>query len=64
MDLQKIREEYDQNYQQIIDTIDRMGGETKIKYHRKRRTPLYQKLKELQRREHYLDRLESKLQAH
>ncbi len=64
MDLQKIREEYDQNYQEIIATIDRMGGETKIKYHRKRRTPLYLKLKELQRREHYLDRLESKLQTH
>ena len=64
MELQKIREEYDQNYQQIIDTIDQMGGETKIKYHRKLRTPLYQKLKQLQQREHYLDRLESKLQEH
>ena len=62
MDLQKIRQDYDQNYQKILDTIDRMGGEKKIKYHRKRRTTLYQKLKQLQQREHYLDRLETKLQ--
>jgi hypothetical protein len=59
MELQKIRREYDQNYQKIIEIITQMGGETKIKVHRKLKTPLYQKLKELQRREHYLDRLES-----
>jgi hypothetical protein len=60
MELQKIRREYDQNYQKIIEIINQMGGETKIKFHRKSKTPLYQKLKELQRREHYLDNLESK----
>ncbi len=61
MNLQQIRKEYDQVYQQIVDIIKQMGGEHNIKFHRQQRSPLYRKLKELQRREHYLDALENRL---
>lgn len=60
MRLQEIRKKYDQNYDEMVETISKMGGEKKIKDHRKKQTPLYHKLKELQRREHQLDSLENR----
>jgi len=38
-----------------------MGGDSNIKFHRKNRTPLYQLLKQLQKKEHYLNELETRL---
>ena len=61
MNLQQIRKEYDRVYQQIVDVIKQMGGEQNIKYHRQQKSPLYRKLKELQRKEHYLDALENRI---
>lgn len=64
MQLEKIREEYEQNYQQMIETIEKMGGNARIKIHRKMQTPLYRKLKKLQKLEHYLDDLETGVRKH
>lgn len=61
MTLHKIRRAYDENYNKIIHTIQKMGGESNIKTHRKRGTALYRSLKQLQKKEHYLDNLESRL---
>ena len=61
MTLHRIRKAYDENYDKIIHTIQRMGGDSNIKTHRKNRTPLYQLLKQLQKKEHYLNELESRL---
>jgi hypothetical protein len=60
MQLQKIRKAYDQNYAALVKIIQEMGGEENIKYHRKRKSPLYRKLIKLQRNEHKLDSLESR----
>lgn len=59
--LYNIRKEYEDNYRQMLEVIRQMGGDGQIKFHRKNRTPLYRKLKELQRKEHYLDKLENRL---
>jgi len=61
MTLQKIREAYDRNYQEMLKIIDQMGGELNIQIHRSKQTSLYLKLRKLQRREHQLDRLESQM---
>jgi hypothetical protein len=61
MTLHKIRKAYDENYNKILHTIQKMGGDSNIKTHRKKGTTLYQSLKRLQQREHYLDKLESRL---
>jgi hypothetical protein len=61
MTLQKIREAYDRNYQEMLKVIDQMGGELNIQIHRSKRTTLYLKLQKLQRREHQLDRMESQI---
>ena len=60
MQLQKIRKAYEQNYAALVKIIQEMGGEEKIKYHRRTKSPLYRKLKKLQRKEHQLDSLESR----
>lgn len=61
MTLNKIRKAYDDNYDKILRTIQKMGGDCNIKNHRKKRTALYQLLKQLQKKEHYLNELESRL---
>lgn len=61
MTLHKIRSSYDDNYLKLQQIIQKMGGDDKIKVHRKKRTPLYKALKQLQKREHYLNELESRL---
>jgi len=61
MTLHRIRKAYDENYNKILHTIQKMGGDSNIKTHRKKRTALYHSLKQLQKKEHYLDRLESRL---
>lgn len=63
MQLNDIRKAYEKNYHEMSELIARMGGDDQIKFHRKNRTPLYRKLKELQRREHYLDEMENRLRA-
>ncbi len=57
----EIRKAYDENYRQMLEVIRQMGGDDKIKLHRKRNTSLYRKLRQLQKREHYLDQLENRL---
>ncbi len=57
----EIRKAYELNYKKMLEIIQQMGGDRQIKYHRKQNTPLYRKLKALQRREHYLDQLECRL---
>lgn len=59
--LNQVRTAYETNYKAILDTIDAMGGDDHIKFHRKRRSQLFAKLKELQKREHYLDELENRM---
>ncbi len=59
--LRQVRLEYEENYRKMIEVINRMGGDSRIKDHRKKRSPLYRKLRELQRREHYLNELETRL---
>jgi polyhydroxyalkanoate synthesis regulator protein len=59
MNLEKIRQAYDQNYQEMLEIIQKMGGDKQIKYHRKNNTPLFQKLRKLQKIEHRLDNMES-----
>ena len=61
MTLHKIRKAYDENYDKILQTIQKMGGDGNIKIHKQKRTPLYQSLKQLQKKEHYLDELENRL---
>jgi hypothetical protein len=45
----------------MTEVISKMGGDQEIKIHRKKQSPLFRKLKELQRHEHYLDELENRL---
>lgn len=59
--LNEIRKAYDENYQKMTEVISKMGGDQEIKIHRKKQSPLFRKLKELQRHEHYLDELENRL---
>lgn len=59
--LNEIRKAYDENYRKMIEIIEKMGGDQEIKTHRKIQSPLYRKLKELQRYEHHLDSLENRL---
>ncbi len=59
--LNEIRKAYDDNYRKMIEVIEKMGGDQEIKSHRKVQSPLYRKLKELQRYEHQLDSLENRL---
>lgn len=61
MRLKKIRDEYDQNYQRLIELIEKMGGEKNIPFHREERSELYRQLRLLQRREHQLDAIENRL---
>ena len=61
MTLNSIRKAYDDNYLKMIKIIQKMGGENKIKFHRKKRTTLYQTLRQLQKKEHYLNELESRM---
>ena len=58
--LSEIRRAYDENYRKMVEIIQQMGGDQQIKLHRKLNTPLYRKLRELQRREHFLDKLENR----
>jgi len=61
MTLREIREAYDQNYREILQIIMEMGGETNIAFHRKRKTRLFVKLRNLQRIEHRLSNLEDSI---
>ena len=61
MTIREIREAYDKNYQEILRVITEMGGDANISYHRKKRTRLYLKLRNLQRIEHRLSHLEEAL---
>lgn len=63
MTLNEIRKAYDENYQNMLEVIRRMGGDGQIKFHRKNRTPLYQKLILLQKKEHKLTELENRLRV-
>jgi len=63
MTLNEIRKAYDENYQNMLEVIRRMGGDGQIKFHRKNRTPLYQKLIMLQKKEHKLTELENRLRV-
>jgi hypothetical protein len=58
MTLKEIREAYEKNYQEILTVILEMGGEGNIVYHKKKNTPEYQKLRQLQRTEHWLTKME------
>lgn len=61
MTLHSIRKAYEDNYHKMLQTIQKMGGDTQIKSHQKKKTPLYQALKKFQKREHYLNELETRL---
>jgi hypothetical protein len=61
MNLREIREAYEQNYLEIQAIIAEMGGEGNILFHRKERSPLYRRLRELQKAEHRLNQLEEAL---
>jgi len=61
MTLKEIREAYDQNYHEMLKVIYAMGGDDQIRKHRHLKTPLYQRLRMLQRREHQLANLEDRL---
>jgi hypothetical protein len=61
MTLNEIRKAYDENYQNMQEVIRRMGGDGQIKFHRKNKTPLYQKLIMLQKKEHRLTELENQM---
>ena len=58
MTLREIREAYETNYQEILTIIMEMGGEGNIVYHKKKNTPQYQKLRQLQKAEHWLTKME------
>lgn len=57
----QIRQAYDDNYAQIMNVIQQMGGDQNIKFHRKKRSSLFYKLQELQQKEHYLDEMENQI---
>ncbi|RMF60268.1 MAG: hypothetical protein D6748_04510 [Calditrichaeota bacterium] len=59
--LRQIRKAYEENYQKMQEIIQQMGGDQYIKEHRKSQSPLYRKLRELQRKEHMLDEMETRL---
>jgi len=59
--LYAIRKAYEENYQKMQEIIQQMGGDKAIKIHRRHQSTLYRKLRELQKREHYLDQLENRL---
>jgi hypothetical protein len=61
MTLHRIRQTYDENYSKMLQIIQKMGGENKIKFHRENRTSLFRTLRQLQKKEHYLNELESRL---
>lgn len=61
MTLHKIRKSYDENYRKMLQTIRKMGGDDKIRFHRQKRTSLYKSLRQLQKKEHYLNQLEDRL---
>ncbi len=61
--LREIRRAYEENYRQMLEVIQQMGGDAQIKFHRSHKTALYRRLKELQRHEHYLDQLENRIRA-
>lgn len=63
MQLVQVRREYDQNYREMLRIIQEMGGDENILHHKKIRSPLYFKLRKLQKREHQLDALENKLRS-
>lgn len=63
MQLIQIRRQYDQNYREMIRIIEEMGGDENIPLHKKSRSPLYLKLKKLQKREHQLDNLENNIRT-
>jgi hypothetical protein len=60
MTLLKIRKAYEQNYNEMLAIIDKIGGDKQIKYHRKRNSTLFRQLKNLQKIEHRLDTIESR----
>lgn len=57
--LLEIRKEYERNYEEICRIIEKMGGDQFIAIHRKLNTDLFRQLRQLQKREHYLDALEN-----
>ncbi len=59
MNLLEIRKAYDKNYKEMTEIIEKMGGDKQIKQHRQNNTILFRKLKNLQKKEHRLDTLES-----
>lgn len=61
MILKELHKAYDKNYGKILEIISEMGGDKQIPYHRKRRTTLYCKLRELQKIEHRLSEWEEAL---
>jgi phosphotransferase system IIB component len=61
MTLREIREAYDQNYREMLELIMEMGGEGNIAYHRKCKTRLFIKLRNLQMIEHRLSNLEESI---
>lgn len=61
MQLKEVRKKYDENYGKMLRIIQKMGGDDKIAEHRRKNTPLYRKLKQLQKQENYLDSLENRL---
>jgi hypothetical protein len=61
MTLKDIREEYEKNYNEICHVIEQMGGDGFINLHKRHNTKLYKRLRELQKKEHYLDYLENQL---
>ena len=61
--LSKVRQEYEEVYERIVNVISEMGGDSIIKEHRRKQSRLYRRLKELQRREHQLDALETRLSS-
>ncbi|GAB4376312.1 MAG: hypothetical protein Kow0042_22500 [Calditrichia bacterium] len=61
MHLKEIRKNYDKNYQEMLEIISKMGGDDKIRIHRQKKTALYKRLKELQKREDYLNTLENRI---
>jgi hypothetical protein len=61
MQVNQIRKEYENNYREMVETIRQMGGEEKIVFHKKQKSALYKRLRQLQKREHQLDELENQL---
>jgi len=61
MTLLEIRQAYDENYQELLTVIQKMGGEGNIPQHKARKTRLFLKLRKLQRTEHHLSKVEETL---